>query len=414
MDRGRLSDRLNGNANRMRLPTQPTPVLCSTPLFPQENSQLFNPFRIKASRKTCRWPLPVIAALLLASGGTSQVVQAAPTHVNSPAASTMQNVDWMSAEMAQTLDLGFSVLVPTYIPEPFSSSPSISASGGYYSLYWVINGGPPTFLSIEGTVGGSLPAGSPADLNNQLFINASVQGYDAIHDVTAIYDAVWWIAGGVLYEVNAQNISVDSLSLANSLVTLVPPAPAPEPTSEPVEETVTPAPVEAPDSGAVETPDAGGTETQEPGVAPAAEVTPTAEPSATVASEIGAISAPATVTAGDSVTVTIEGAEAADLLVSDGAFAESGDAGIVDVQDGPIVWQAPLVETETTVTMSLLESATGEGIDSITITIVPREPGTPFRGSDGTDGPPHPMIGGDGTGGTQDVTLPRKSSTPTP
>jgi len=101
-----------------------------------------------------------------------------------------QNVDWMSSDQASQLDLGFTVLVPTWVPAPFGGSPAVQAGGGYYSLYWMNGGGAPTFLQITGEVGGSLPAGSPADLNNQLSINASVQGYDAIHDVTSIYDNV--------------------------------------------------------------------------------------------------------------------------------------------------------------------------------------------------------------------------------
>ena len=50
---------------------------------------------------------------------------------------------------------------------------------------------------------------------------------DRGHDVTPIYDAVWWIQGGVLYSVQSRNMTgSDSLSLANSLVAFVPPAAA--------------------------------------------------------------------------------------------------------------------------------------------------------------------------------------------
>ena len=155
--------------------------------------------------------------------------------VGSPRLAVAQNVDWMSSEQAAQLDLGFTVLVPSWVPAPFGGSPAIDGSGGYYSLYWMNGGGAPTFLQITGEVGGSLPAGSPADLNNQLFINASVQGYDAIHDVTSIYDNVWWIAGGVLYTVSSNNMTgADSLSLANSLIALEAPEYVP-PTEEPTE-----------------------------------------------------------------------------------------------------------------------------------------------------------------------------------
>ena len=62
-----------------------------------------------------------------------------------------------------------------------------------------------------------------------------MQGYDAIHDVTSIYDNVWWIAGGVLYMVSSNNMTgVDSLTLANSLIALEVPEYVP-PTEEPTE-----------------------------------------------------------------------------------------------------------------------------------------------------------------------------------
>lgn len=140
----------------------------------------------------------------------------------------MQNVDWMGSEAAAQLDLGFTVLVPSNVPSPFGGEPAIDAGGGYYSLYWIVSGGVPTFLQITGEVGGSLPAGSPYDLNIELSINASVQGYDAIHDVTPAYDAVWWIADGVTYKVESLNMQgADSLGLANSLIGFIPPESAP-------------------------------------------------------------------------------------------------------------------------------------------------------------------------------------------
>lgn len=185
-----------------------------------------------AFRNSATSPMLAIALLFLlaVSVGGSRVVHA-------------QNVDWMSADQAAALDLTFPVMVPGSVPAPFSGSPSISGGGGYYSLYWVNYGGPPTFLQITGDVGGSLPAGSPADLNEQLSINASVQGSDAIHDMTSIYDNVWWISGDVLYTVSSNNMTgTDSLSLANSLIALQAPVaeepepPAEEPASEPAEE----------------------------------------------------------------------------------------------------------------------------------------------------------------------------------
>lgn len=175
----------------------------------------------------------------------------------SPRLAVAQNVDWMSTEEASRLDVGIPVLVPSWVPAPFGGSPAIQASSGYYSLYWMNGGGAPTFLHITGEAGGSLPAGSPADLNNQLFINASVQGYEAIHDVTSIYDNVWWIAGGVLYTVSSNNMTgADSLSLANSLIALDVPVyvpPTEVPTEEPTE-VATEVATEVPTQGATETP----------------------------------------------------------------------------------------------------------------------------------------------------------------
>lgn len=157
-----------------------------------------------------------------------------------------QNVDWMSPETASSLDIDIPVLLPTAVPSPFSESPAVSVSGGYYSLYWVVYGGEPTYLHITGTAGGSLPAGSPYDLNIELSINETVQGYDAIHDVTPIYDSVWWIADGVLYQINSQNMSGGSLALANELIALQPPAADPPAEPEPPAE---PAPTEPPAEG---------------------------------------------------------------------------------------------------------------------------------------------------------------------
>lgn len=142
-----------------------------------------------------------------------------------------QNVSYLSPENAAGLNLDFPVLVPSDVPAPFSGEPAVDAGDGSYSLYWIVTGGAPTFLQVTGTVGGALPAGSPADLNNELSVNASVGGNDAINDVTDTYDAVWWVSGGVLYSVESRNMSTDSLSLANSLIQYVGPE-APEPVED--------------------------------------------------------------------------------------------------------------------------------------------------------------------------------------
>jgi hypothetical protein len=349
-----------------------------------------------------------------------------------------QNVDWISGDQASQLDLGFTVLVPSWVPAPFGGSPSVQASGGYYSLYWMNGGGAPTFLQITGEVGGALPAGSPADLNNQLSINASVQGYDAIHDVTAIYDNVWWIAGGVLYTVSANNMTgTDSLSLANSLIAFQPPAaPEPEPTSPPEP---TPTPVAAPDSGgqdsgSVDSPVDEGTTVDEPVEAPNTAAAPT-----------GSIDNAGSIGSGEVGTLSVYPSAVGTLRTTDGYFTDSGQTFITDLTGGQVGWQAPTVDVETEVQFTLLDAQTGEVTDTSSITVVPAtdEPvptaetqsstvlddgtggslvpvasvtpvsvqtaasggtnGAPM--SDGTAGPQLPPSS-DGTGGIRQITLP--------
>lgn len=281
--------------------------------------------------------------LSVALAGTVDLM-ASPGATFSPAWAA-QNVDYISTDAGYALDLGFPVLVPSWVPSPFGGPPSIDAGGGYYGLYWMNVGGEPTFLHITGQVGGGLPAGSPYDLNNELFINANVMGYDAIRDVTPAYDAVWWIMGGVLYKVESRNSGTDSLSLANSLITFVPPTyyepePEPEPTTppqptaEPVYEE--PAP-------------------QEPEVEQ-----PVGEPPSGSTSDGSS---------GDT-----------------GSSLESGDeeATVVDEGTGGIATEEALSPSDLT--------TDGTGQSSLD--------------SDGTGGPAFPVIGGDGTGGTTDVYVP--------
>lgn len=294
----------------------------------------------------------VAIASLIAVPAASLAAPSNPTVVARVAA---QNVGYIGPENGAALDLGFPVLVPSWVPGPFGGSPAIDAGGGYYSLYWMLGGGDPTFLQVTGQVGGGLPAGSPYDLNNQLFINSSVQGYDAIHDVTPAYDAVWWIAGGVLYKVESRNSSTDSLSLANSLITFEPPAAEPEPTKPPVVETPEP---EVPDEGT-------GGESDEASTTP---VTPIPDEAANGDGSNGSDTAPQ-------------------------ANTESGTAD--STEDNP---------TEETTTTSQGSSELSDGT------------GQPSVSSDGTGGARIPVIGGDGTGGTRDIVVPRPapSSRPTP
>lgn len=377
-----------------------------------------------------RLAIGCVAMITIVGGPATQAVASAG-HVQS-AVSRAQNVDWLSSETASSLNLGFTVLVPGSVPSPFGGEPSVSASGGYYSLYWMNVSADPTFLQITGQVGGGLPAGSPYDLNNQLFINASVQGYDAIHDVTPIYDQVWWIADSVLYSVASKNLDgTDSLSLANSLVGLQAPAA----------------------SGGGDTPP----ETAEP----------TVDPGPTAAPVQPTISAQGSATAGDTVAVSIGDAVNVNLKADGGSFADSGDIAVYNVNGGDYNWQAPGVSSKKTFTISIESPQTGEMMASTQITVSPaaksagngstnaqpsatdvssqhadvatqaqsnsgsgngagvqtNDAGTVSSPtvtpapinlgsrslSDGTDGPPPPVVGGDGTGGIQVVTVPEST-----
>ena len=308
-------------------------------------------------RSSYRMPMPILAltvAVLLAFTMVSAV--------------RAQNVDWMNADQAATLDLSFNVMVPNGIPAPFAGSPSMSASSGYYSLYWVNYGGAPTFLQITGEVGGSLPAGSPADLNQQLSINASVQGYEAIHDVTSIYDNVWWIAGGVLYTVSSNNMqSTDSLSLADSLIALQPPVqqelvPVVTPTPRPPAPTTAPQPEGQVDSGA-----GGGVVAAVPGTEPVT-------PASNVADATG------------------------------GVFAATEPSPEEPTEDGP----APTTTTPDTAAESTSDDDGTGGLASFleadTAGLVNALAGSVAL-SDGTAGPSRPT-GGDGTGGIRQIAIP--------
>lgn len=308
-------------------------------------------------RSSYRMPMPILALMV--------AVLLAFTMVSAVRA---QNVDWMTADQAATLDLSFNVMVPNGIPAPFAGSPSMSASSGYYSLYWVNYGGAPTFLQITGEVGGSLPAGSPADLNQQLSINASVQGYEAIHDVTSIYDNVWWIAGGVLYTVSSNNMqSTDSLSLADSLIALQPPVqqelvPVVTPTPRPPAPTTAPQPEGQVDSGA-----GGGVVAAVPGTEPVT-------PASNVADATG------------------------------GVVAATEPSPEEPTEDGP----APTTTTPDTAAESTSDDDGTGGLASFleadTAGLVNALAGSVAL-SDGTAGPSRPT-GGDGTGGIRQIAIP--------
>lgn len=391
--------------------------------------------------------IALISVLGLAAAWWSGVTFAAPGQPVMPSTARAQNVDYLSASDAQALDVGINVLVPSFVPAPFSGEPQIDASSGYYSLYWMIPGSPPTFLQVSGTAGASLPAGSPADLNNQLSVNASVRGADAIHDVTDIYDNVWWIEGGVLYEVSSLNMTgADTMGLAESLISL-----------------------DIPSS------DTGGDATGEQTPPPTGQADESGN-SGNDASQ-ASISVADTVPSGDQATVVVGGVNNATLTASDGAFIDTGSPVYDGIGSQSIQWQSPDTAQDETVTFTLSDPDSGATLASGQInvtgtgqaaateqdqsqpappttaptepptavateaptettdqsaavtepaeTVAPTEQAAPTQAStrvatepkslresgtqllsDGTGGPPPPIYAGDGTGGSYVVTVP--------
>lgn len=310
-----------------------------------------------------------------------------------------QNVDYLGPEAAARLDLDIPVLVPSYVPGPFGGEPAVSAGGGFYSLYWMNVAATPTFLYVEGQVGGSLPAGSPADLNNELTINASVQGNDAIHDVTATYDAVWWISGGVLYTVESRNMETDSLSLANSLVQFIAPVSVEPDLETPVEQM----PPEA-GGGVLEPPtDVPGPEVPEVPVAtdPAGDEGDD-EPIATTEPEQAVVD-----DAVEPGTDVVEATEAVTLDPTDELTDGTGTVPSVVSQAAPTDVADP--QTTAADVEELVEAT--EEVPEVEVDASADEPEPAVTtgetvGSDGTGGAPLPVFGGDGTGGTRDLTVP--------
>jgi len=310
-------------------------------------------------------------ASLAAPEGPASMHRAAPA----------QNVDYIGADSGAVLDLEFPVLVPGWVPAPFGGSPSIDAGSGHYSLYWMNSGGEPTFLQVTGQIGGGLPAGSPFDLNVELFINASVQGYGAIHDVTPAYDAVWWIAGGVLYKVESRNSGTDSLTLANSLIAFVPPV-VQEPTSPPPEATLPlPEPTSAP------LPEA--TSPSQPPVV--------SEPSS--ASDSGSNSGGSTTSPESPAGETVQSPSSEESETSQPS------------QTSPAT-QSPDAPEDSSSSSAPSSTTSQEALE-----LVPTESdgtGNPAVTSDGTGGAEVMVIGGDGTGGTNVVMIPLPAETQTP
>lgn len=259
--------------------------------------------------------LRLALVVLLAAVWSLPLVEAAPEQQNAVPVAGFQLPDWLSPETASRLAVGIDVLVPSYVPAPFGGEPEVQASDGFYSLYWLIPGAPPTYLRITGTAGGEIPAYSYYDRNVQLEQNDSVMGYPAWHDDTPIYDLVYWQIGNVVYTVESHNLTGDTtMGLANSLMSLV-----------------------LPESG---TGDTGGSTTD------------TASPTEIAGDgiTISRIVVPDTVTSGALTGIRLEGSGDVYLVASDGYFPSVGDIGVVVSGGSSVDWQAPQTDSDLQVT----------------------------------------------------------------
>ena len=215
----------------------------------------------------------------------------------------------------------------------------------------------------SGTAGGSIPAYSQYDRNVQLTQNASVLGYPAYHDLTPIYDLVYFAIGGVVYTVEVNNIGISSLDIANSLtyvdVPVYEPEPTEVPTEIPVEEPVTD-PVDS-GSGGTDTDTAAETPTDNPFVE-------TVDTSAVTEPIIGV---PTVAYSEETVVINIDGVDAADLSASAGAFTLTGDASIEGAAPGGFEWIAPRTINGRTVRFFLSDPATGEELATASLRVEP-------------------------------------------
>ncbi|MEJ7763268.1 MAG: hypothetical protein WKF80_10800 [Thermomicrobiales bacterium] len=232
---------------------------------------------------------------------------------------------WMRSETASRLDVGFPVLVPEWVPAPFDADPAVNTWSGHYGLYWVVTGGPPTFLEITGDAGGDIPDFSWYDRNVELTVNADVGGIPAYRDLTPIYDNVYWEVDDVVYTVSSQTMEgMTSLSVANALVRMEPPTP-------------------------------------DPSVDP---------PSVSVAE---------TVMSGDALDVAIRAGDGATLSADLGTFSRTGEDSVDGVFTESIRWEAPEVQNERSVTFTLTDPGSGEWLAAAsTVILAPADPVQPL------------------------------------
>lgn len=272
-------------------------------------------------RGNMRWRICVIIWVTFFLGILAAPVALANPLPGSPGSQSTPSVaDWLSDESRQQLQPGFNLLVPDVIPTPLSGKPAITSYDGFYQLYWVNPGVPPTFLSISGETGGEISAYSKADRNILLIQNADVAGYPAYHDLTAIYDLINWQVGYVVYSLESRNLdSTDSLALTNSLAQL-----------NPVEQ-------------------------QQP------------------ADSLPTVSLPNPVNSGEVIEVSITGAEGTALSADAGFFVSTGESTAYDLSESSILWQAPDVSVKTDVLFVLAHSQTGDWLATANTRVFPGE-----------------------------------------
>jgi hypothetical protein len=267
-------------------------------------------------RSITAWLLVAVMLLsvVLAAARPGAVRSAPEPRITTQAVAYQTLPDWMPPETAAQLDIGIDVLVPLSIPAPFAGVPQVSASSGYYSLYWFVGGGTPTLLQITGTAGGDIPAYSKYDRNVQLTANSSVNGATAYRDLTPIYDLVYWKVGNVVYSVESQNSSVDSLTIANGLTVLAVPASS------------------SPRTATVFSPDQ--------------------------------------ITAGDVGNVTVSVSGDATLSTDVGYFTANGQSSISVSGDETVEWQAPTLTDPVTATFQVIDPSDGSVLASTPTQIV--------------------------------------------
>lgn len=260
-----------------------------------------------------RWLALCIAVLLcLGVSGAGMAAPSAP--VAAPAASA-QIPDWLSGSSASRLSIGIDVYAPSWLPTPFGGEPEILAYEGYYSFYWLIPGTPVTYLRVTGEAGGTIPAYSAADRNNQLLQNANVMGYPAYHDLTPVYDLVYWKIGNVVYSVDSFNVGSDSMTIASNLMLVTPTQPD----------------------------IVGGQEN---------------------ASSSVSIGAPASVQSGQTAAIGVAGEGQVLLSAQDGYFPATGENTVIVEAGGSVDWVAPQYESDATLYFYAYNPETGAELAS--------------------------------------------------